>query len=174
MRTKLSLLMKKYSVVPNSNDLSSARKRTSLEGRTFRERLVIATNFQVISLDPVSIDFAPTIGYMFNKRFIAGLGATYRQKFGTDSIPALSPDVWGYKAFTSYDVLRNFFAYGEYERNSPGRESAEYGSNRIWKAAFLAGVGRKFAVHRKVDMTLIVGYNFLHEGMTRFILVHGS
>lgn len=163
VQRKMNLLMKKYSVVPNSNDLSTAIKRTSLKGKTFRERLVIAANFQTISLDPVSIDFSPTIGYKFNSRFLLGLGGTYRQTFSTDSLPTLAPEVWGYKAFTSYDVIGTFFAYGEYDRNTSGVSITENNSNRIWNQALLAGVGRKFAVHRKIDMTLVFAYNFLHE-----------
>lgn len=162
VQEKVNLLMKKYSSVINSNDLSTAVKRTSLEGRTFKERLVIAANFQLLTIDPVAIDFSPQIGYRFNSQFTLGFGGTYRQTFN-DSIPALSPDVFGYKGFLSYEVAKSFFAYGEYAQNSPGVQMQEGISKRLWTPAAFLGVGRKFAVHKKVDMTVVAMYNFLHK-----------
>lgn len=162
VQKKIALLMKKYSVVPNSNDLSTAVKRSSLEGKPLRQRLHIATNFQVINIDPFSIDFSPAIGYKFNRAFIAGIGGTYRETFSKKK-SQLSPDVLGYKAFVSYDVLKSIFAYGEFANNSPGFEKTETGNHRIWKQALLLGAGRKFSVHRKVEMTCLVAYNFLHK-----------
>ena len=109
--------MKKYSMVPNSNDLSTAIKRTSLKGRTFKERLVLATNFQILNYRPVMIDFSPSVGYKFNSRFAVGVGGMYRQTFKA-SLSRLSPQVIGYKVFSNYDVVNNFFAYVEFARNS--------------------------------------------------------
>lgn len=162
VQKKMSLLMKKYSTIVNSNDLSTAVKRTSLSGRTFSERLVIATNFQLLSIDPFSVDLAPQIGYRFNSLFSLGLGGTYRKTFN-DSIPSLSPEVFGYKAFVSYDILNSFFAYGEYAQNSPGVTVKEGISQRIWKPAALLGVGRRFSLHKNVDMTVVALYNFIHS-----------
>jgi hypothetical protein len=162
VQKKMALLMKKYSIVPNSNDLSTAVKRTSLEGRRFRERLYFAGNFQVLNLDPFSIDLSPMIGYRFNTRFLAGIGANYRQSF-KDTIPSFSPTVFGYKAFTSYDVVKNFFAYAEFDRNSPGVKRTEAGSQLLWKNAAFAGVGRKFMIRPKLEMTVLMLYNFFHD-----------
>lgn len=162
VQRKMSLLMKKYSVVPNSNDLSTAVKRTSLKGRTFFERLQVAANFQVISLDPISLDFSPQVGYKINSRFVMGAGGLYRKTF-RDSIPTIAPDVLGYKGYTSYEVMGNFFVTGEYARNSPGINPSEIKSKRIWENTMLAGVGRKFLIHPKIEMTLMAGYNFLYS-----------
>jgi hypothetical protein len=162
VQKKVSLLMKKYSSVANSNDLSSAVKRTSLNGKTFGERLVLAANFQLLTLDPVSIDFSPQVGYKFNSRLALGVGGTYRQTFTNTSV-SFAPDVFGYKGFVSYEVISSFFAYGEYGRNSPGLEVAEGTSQRIWKDALFVGAGRRFSIHKKVDMTVTALYNFMHE-----------
>ena len=162
VQAKMNLLMKKYSYVTNSNDLSTAVKRTSLKGRSFRERLVVAANFQMLNIDPVTIDLSPQIGYRFNSLLSIGIGGTYRQTF-KDTIPSLSPEVFGYKCFVSYDVVKSFFAYGEYAQNSPGVKVEEGISKRIWNPAALLGVGRKFAVHKKIDMTVVALYNFLHK-----------
>jgi len=160
VQAKMKLLMKTYSVIPNSNDLSTAIKRTSLKGKSFKERLYFAGNFQVLTLQPLSIDFSPMTGYKFNSKFVVGIGAMYRKTF-SDSIHGLAPQVWGYKGFASYDVLQRFFAYTEYDRNTPGMRKVENNSIRIWKTAWLVGVGRKLTIHPKLQMTLLAAYNIL-------------
>jgi hypothetical protein len=162
VQQKMNLLMKKYSVVPNSTDLSTAIKRNSLQGRTFKERLVLGGNFQIITLKPFTIDASPLIGYRFNRNFNAGIGGNYRQTFG-DTIQAISPSVLGYKAFTSYDLLKDFFAYAEFARNSAGIHAGETFSARSWKNAAFLGVGRKFRLHQKLEMTTSFLYNFLYD-----------
>lgn len=158
-KSKMDLLMKKYSIVPNSNDLSTAVKRTSLEGRSFKERLFVASNFQVLSLKPVAFDFSPLIGYRFSGRLIAGIGGNYRKTFG-DSLGKTSSDMIGYKIFASYDVIKNFFAYSEFANNSTGMQQTESATKRLWNTSLLLGAGRKFTIHTKVEMTMVVLYNF--------------
>lgn len=162
LQTKLNLLMKKYSSVANSNDLSSAVKRTSLQGHTFRERLVIAANFQLLSIDPFSIDFSPQLGYRFDSRFSLGIGGTYRQTFTNTNI-SIAPDVLGYKGFLSYDIVKSFFAYGEYAQNSPGIDATTENQVRIWQPAAMLGIGKRFSLYKKVDMTVTALYNFMHD-----------
>jgi hypothetical protein len=163
VQKKMALLMKKYSMVPNSNDLSTAIKRSSLKGKPLRERLVIGGNFQVLSWDPFTIDFSPSVGYKFNRKFVIGIGGNYRQTFSTDTIPKLAPEILGYKAFANYDVFRNFFVYGEFDRNSPGVRKSESTSARIWHNAAFVGVGRKVTIHSKIEMTVIAMYNLIHK-----------
>jgi hypothetical protein len=161
-QAKMNALMKVYSSVPNSNDLSTAVKRTSLEGRKFKERLVIGGNFQLIAIRPLTIDLLPLVGYKFNSRFAMGVGGAYR--FCTqDSVGGLASKSFGFKAFGSYDVLSRIFLYTEYNRNTIGRESAENGSNLIWQNSWLLGAGKKVSVHRKLDMTVVLVYNFFHK-----------
>jgi hypothetical protein len=162
LQKQMSRLMRKYSIVPNSNDLSTAVKRTSLADRSLKERLYIAGNFQTPSFNPLSVDFSPVIGYRFNSKFISGIGGTYRQSFG-DSIPQITSAVVGYKIFSSYDLVNQFFAYAEIARNSPMAQNAEQTQERIWHTAALLGIGRKFLIHPKVETTIVVSYNFLYE-----------
>jgi len=132
---------------------------------------VVATNFQILNLEPVSLDFAPQLGYRFTSRFTIGFGGTYRQTF--NDVPTLAPDVIGGKLFSSYDVIKSlfssydviksFFGYAEYAQNSPGMSTQEGKSKRIWKDALLLGAGRRFAIHRKLDMTMTALYNVFHK-----------
>src|SRR5260370_36473550 len=130
-------------------DLSTAIKRTSLRGRTFKERIVLAANFQELSYKPIMVDFSPSAGYKFNSRFVVGMGGLYRQTF-KDSAFRLSPQVIGYKVFSSYDVIKSLFAYAEFARNSPGLKVQDNRTERIWKNAMIAGIGKKFVIDPKI------------------------
>jgi hypothetical protein len=163
IQKKMNFLMRKYSVVPNSNDLSTAIKRSSLKGKTFKERLVFSGNFQVLSWNPFAIDVSPSVGYKFNRYFIIGVGGNYRQTFSTDTIPKLAPEILGYKAFASYDLFGNFFAYSEFDRNSPGIRTEENKLSRLWTNAAFMGIGRKVRIHTKVEMTIVMMYNLIHK-----------
>jgi len=175
IQKKMSLMQNKYSSVLNSNDLSTAVKRSSLKGRPFRERLFIGGNFNMNNLKPLSVDASPQIGYKFNKRFVVGVGGIYRQTFG-DTInvtPAIPANSYGYKGFTSYDVIKSFFAYAEYERRTKEVHASASSTNgsitdtpsnkTAWVDGLLIGVGRRMSIHSKVHMNMIVLYNFLYN-----------
>jgi hypothetical protein len=162
VQAKMNALMKIYSSVPNSNDLSTAVKRTSLQGRKFKERLVLGGNFQLVTIKPLALDLLPLAGYKFNTRFVVGLGGAYRFS-PQDSIGGLVSKSMGFKGFSSFDVVGNFFVYTEFARNSIGKVVDENGSQWLWQNAWLVGAGKKISVHPKLDMTMVVLYNFFHK-----------
>ena len=64
----------------------------------------------------------------------------------------------------SYDVVKSFFAYGEYEyMNTQAMDSTSDVSNRQWVSTLQLGIGRKFSIHPKVQGQVMVLYNFLHD-----------
>lgn len=105
---KVGMLMSKYSFIRSGNDLTGAVRKTSLTGRSFKERLFVATNFQIHNLKPVSVDFSPQIGYRLNSLFTVGTGFTYRKTFA-DSMAVASADAIGGKAFIIHDLVKSFF-----------------------------------------------------------------
>jgi hypothetical protein len=160
----VSKLLSKYREFSNSNDLSTAVKRTSMKGKAFKERWLIGGNFNVVSTDPVSLDFSPMLGYKFTTRFSVGLGMNYRHTF-SDSIRNswyISPRNTSYKAFASYDVIKAFFAFAEWEKSGI-RLSSNDKTRKTWKDNYFIGVGKKFLVHPKVYLTLTALYNLNSE-----------
>jgi hypothetical protein len=159
---KVSGLFSKYSSFSNSNDLSDAKKRTSLEGKTFFERIVIGGTFNVVSTSPISIDFAPQVGYRFTSLFTVGVGMNYRATFG-DSINYtwhVSSRNIAVKPFVSYEFINSWFFYGEAQFSSLGKD--EEGKS-VWNANCFIGIGKKFLVHPKLHMTLTGLYNLNSE-----------
>ncbi len=164
VQKKISHLQRKYISLPNSNDLSTAVKRTSLKDHSFRERLVIGGNFNINNIKPLSLDLSPQLGYRFNKRFIVGIGGTYRQTF-TDSLkvsPAIPANSYGFRAFSSYDVFKSFFAYGEYEQMSKEITAGDRKQTE-WVDGLLLGIGREISVHPKLNMNVMMLYNLINE-----------
>lgn len=163
-RNKVSKLMGKYREFSNSNDLSDAVKRTSLEGKSFKERMVIGGNFNIVSTDPFSLDLAPLLGYRFNTLFYMGLSANYRHTFG-DSLKFksyVSPANTSLRVFANYDVFRNFFAYAEIERGQLRSKKNDVSSKK-WRNNYFIGIGKKVLIHPKVFMTVTALYNLNGE-----------
>lgn len=78
----MSKLKKKYSYVPDSRDLSTAVKATSLKNEPLKKRLVFGLGFQIQRTNPISLDLSPNLLYRFNKLFSAGISGTYRASLG--------------------------------------------------------------------------------------------
>jgi hypothetical protein len=160
----ISKLMSKYREFSSATDLSDAVKHTSLKGTSLRERLVIGGHFNIVSTKPVSIDFSPQLGYKFNTRFFMGVGMSYRYTFG-DSIKNsyyVSPTNTSYKAFISYDVVKAFYAFGEWEKSGISKGSNDKTSKQ-WKDNYFIGVGKRFLVLPKLYFTMTVLYNLNNE-----------
>jgi hypothetical protein len=159
-QARLSKLLSKYREFSNPDDLSSAVKRTSMDGKTFWEHLLVGGNFNIVSTTPVSVDFSPQLGYKFNTNFAVGLGMNYRFSF-SDSIRNswyVSPSNTSFKVFANYDVIKGFFAIGEWEKSGIKEKSNDKFINS-WKDNYFLGVGRKFLVHPKVFLTVTALYN---------------
>jgi len=170
---KMGELKKKYSYVPNSNDLSTAKKRSSLKGESFWKRLVIGGNFNISKTNPVTIDLSPVIGYKLNKLFEVGITGAYRARFGAGKNGISSyedEDVYGGSVFANHMAFKNFFGYleGEYISAVGGTQES---NNREWNKTLLLGIGRKFSVAKFLEMQAIVSYNVLHDNSSG---VYGS
>lgn len=160
---KMTGLLGKYKSFTDSNDLSTAVKRTSLEGKSFKERMVLGGNFNVVSTDPVSIDMAPLAGYKFNTKFYMGIGMNYRHTF-SDSLKFIlpvSPTNASLRLFANYDLIKNFFVYSEYER--AGLKKGKEAAGKQWKNNYFIGAGKKMLIHPKVFMTLTALYNLNND-----------
>jgi hypothetical protein len=166
VQKQMGLMKGKYSSLLNSNDLSTGVKARSLEGRPLRERWIIGGNFNIPSTAPLMIDLSPQFGYRIDKAFQIGVGGIYRATF-TDSVKfknAPPASVYGYSLFAKHELFYNFFAYAEWERaNREFKSSTRDGVSRIWVDNLLVGVGRKFALHKKLNASLLFLWNPLHE-----------
>jgi len=164
---QMSLLKKKYASVPNSSDLSTATKLSSLKGKPFKERFFLGGTLQLLVGDPTSIDFSPLAGYKLNKRWSAGVGGTYRISFGSDKSKYtnhIDQGVYGYRVFSEYLFFKGFFVHGEFESmNKKLENQLSDQPKRIWVNGLMAGLGKEYRFAKKVKGNVMVLYNFLHS-----------
>lgn len=160
----VSKLAGKYREYSNSDNLEDAIKRTSLSGSTFWEHLVIGGNFNMVSLKPAVIDLSPQIGYKIDSRFVLGVGVTGRVNFTGDSIAHawyVAPEHVSYKLFSNFDLFKSFYGSAEWEYSSVQRSSKSGISESAHTSVnnYFVGIGRKFLIHPKLVMTILMRYN---------------
>ncbi len=164
VQSEMNEMKQVYSNVPDSEDLSSAVKQTSLEEEPFGKRLVFGGNFNIGKTDPFSLDLAPLIGYRFNKLFTAGISGSYRIQFERDILQLSQGDetVYGYSVFLSHQVYRNFIGYLEGENKALSVQN-ESGRTTTWEKGLLTGIGRQFNFGHGKSIQILVLYNFLYQ-----------
>jgi hypothetical protein len=157
---KVSKLLNKYRDIANSDDLGKAIKKTSLQGKTFWERLVIGGNFSIVSTDPVCLDLSPQLGFKFTTRFVIGIGMNYRHTF-SDTIKSkwyVLPKNTSFSMFSSYEVVKGFVGYAEGEHSDIAGHINDR-SLRRWKSNYFIGIGKKISLTSKVYMNTLLLYN---------------
>ncbi|QSE99209.1 hypothetical protein [Fulvivirga lutea] len=154
--SKIGRLKSKYSKIVNSNDLSSAVKRNSLEGEPIGDRLILGGNFTIVESNPLVLDLTGSIGYKLSKKWVIGLQASHRIA-EADSI-----SVSGGRLFANYDIAKNFFFASEIEMLRKKYKSEEL-SREDWIPGLFAGIGRKFKVFKNLNGQVALLYNFTHD-----------
>lgn len=149
--------------------------------RPFKERLILGLGSNALSFtfggSEVSISVAPRLGYMLNRRWMAGVGAAY-QYFKVDNrFGSFQDQYYGGELFTNYRVYNNILVLGEYElMNVKDRQQFSVDS-RTWQPGLFLGLGYRqgggkliFDVKAKYNlnhvdgvspyaMPLVIGFN---------------
>lgn len=163
----LSTYKKKYLTLPSTQHLEGGTKRTSLEGKSFWERIKVGGNLRINQRDKVvNIDFAPSIAYLANKKWAIGTEFVYRGEFGNGQqwYTAFDSETYGGRIFTDYTVYKSFFAHAEFEnlytiRKPRGTETA---IKELVPGA-MAGLGKTFGLGKNVNGKILIQYNFIHD-----------
>ena len=162
---QLSDRKRKYSMVQGEEK----QKRTSLSGKPLTERLVYGGTLQVLKGPPLAVDLSPQLGYQFDKRFTAGVGATYRLSFadqwvGLRRSVVTDNAVYGGRAYLQFDVIKGFLLHGEYERLSQAvPQDNQDVPTRGWQTSALAGIGKTYRIAGKWEGQVLLLYNFRHQ-----------
>jgi hypothetical protein len=169
-QSMMTALKKKYSYVPDSRDLSTAVKATSLKNEPLKKRIKFGLGFQLHQTNPISIDLAPNLMYRFNTLFSAGISGTYRASLGIENNRSMSPqtttDVYGFSAIAQHKVWKGFFAHAEFEYlSSPMKDPSTNTDleSRQWNEGALLGIGKQMALSKGLNGQIIFTYDFLHN-----------
>lgn len=139
---------------------SAQGEDNSLKGVPFGERIVTGGGFGLgFNSYQDYVMLSPSVGYMVTKKFIAGIGITYRYTKSKIYQPAVTFNDYGINPFLRYFVYRNIFVQTEYEYLN-----YEFlaGSERFRKGfkSFFAGGGFSQPIGGKVSFYLMALYNF--------------
>jgi len=156
--TAMTMLKKGYISVPNSNDLSSAKKRNSLEGAPFRRRIYLGGNVALQSIKPAILDVDIQVGYKFNRDFFTGVGFIIREQF-SDQPSALVGDAYGHSVFVNHELPFGIFAYTEFQNM---QNQSLFQENRVeteWQQSFMMGIGKELPLTKSVNLTAMILYD---------------
>jgi hypothetical protein len=155
----VSRLLSRYRRFNDSTDPSTAVRRTSLKGRSFREHLLLSCGLSLKSIELFQFDLHPQFGYKFNARFAVGGGLGYRLTFG-DTLtegPGFSAKACSWKLFSTFSLKKAFFAHAEIDavQRPYGQES----NRSRWTFNYYIGLGRRFLVHPKIYFNITALYH---------------
>lgn len=162
----LSTYKKKYLTLPSSKNLEGGIKRTSLENKTFWERIKVGGNLRISQREYLDIDFAPSIAYLANTRWSIGTEVVFRGEFGNGKRwqNSFNSDTYGGRIFTDYSVYKSFFAHVEFENIYTARASSSTENREIQSVpGAMAGMGKTFGLGKNINGKVLIQYNFIHD-----------
>jgi len=168
-QAQLNSLKKKYSYVPDSNDLMDSKRINSLGDAPFAERIIFGTNFKFNAGNPLTLDLAPLLMYKFNKVFYAGISGSYRVTINYDEKSQNNnpQDIIGISCLARHFLLKGFYAYSEMEYKSStfsyDGHNWEKSYSRRWIRGCFIGAGKEMMLKGKLKGTIILAYDLLHS-----------
>ncbi len=147
-------------------------KGPPMDQKPFKDRLVFGLGSNALSValggSQVSISVAPRVGYMLDRRWMAGVGMAY-QYFKVDNrFGSFQDQYYGPEFFTNYRVYNNILVLGEYEvMNVKNRQQFSVES-RTWQPGLFLGLGYRQG-GSKVIFDTKIKYNLNHvEGVSPY------
>jgi hypothetical protein len=138
----------------------------SLEGKGLGKRLVVGGNLQISrQKEYTGIDFSPVLGYKWNKRYMWGIGGTYRAKVNEDERSVIKDEqVYGGRFYMEYSLLSRFFLHGEYELMSHAIVDPQTDLvSRVNAPGAMVGAGINYNFMKNIKGSVMILYNFLHD-----------
>ncbi len=161
---KVTKAKKKF---PDLESLKDAPKRppNPLEGQPFNKRLRLGGNLQVNRQAPTSIDFSAKLGYLLNPKAQIGIGMAYRFSTGTNfSSFALNDELFSAKLFFDHFIYKSFYLQSVLEWNRTElKDKTDISLGTHWVQSGFVGLGKEFAISKKLKGSMSVLYNFLHD-----------
>jgi hypothetical protein len=129
----------------------------------FKDRLRYGGFFSAQFGDVTFVDISPRVHYLINKRFSAGVGATYN--YFNNRIFRVSNSVYGGQIFATSQILENVMLQGEFEMlNMNPWPNVERGlTNREWVPGLLLGGGLRQPMGSRGSVFVAVFYNVLWD-----------
>lgn len=157
---------KKFESVNDSRVIEEAQKRSSLRGKSLKERLIFGSNFNLNRGEPFTIKIEPTVQYRFNKLFDVGLG--YSNFINVSSrkhsivLPTASLNLFAnhilYKGFFGNIEVCRSFAYKVNQHDIQERSPETH--------ELKVGIGKRFRISKKIELLSLVQYRIYSDYLT--------
>ncbi|WKN43953.1 hypothetical protein [Tunicatimonas pelagia] len=160
---QLSKLKRKYSHV--NTQTGKLVKRTSLKGKSLKERLTGGFTLQIHQGPPTAFDISPFVGYKLSKRWSSGIGGTYRLAFDGNNRLIWDYPVYGFRGYTQCQLFKKFLLHAEYERLRalvPNPATSPDNTQRQWVDGVLVGGGKRYNVTKKIKGNVLFLRNFTY------------
>ncbi|WP_456459473.1 outer membrane protein [Reichenbachiella sp.] len=147
---------------PSFKDMLAEFFNQDMEGvqqKSMIQRFSLTGQIQLSNYDPLFIDYSPGIAYAITGKIRIGTGMTGRIKIGDGEDD--QDNLFGYRGFAEYDILKNIYLHGEYERT--GLKVTDPLSDletRIWTDRWMLGLGTDIQMPGILKGTLLILYNF--------------
>lgn len=154
-----------YSEVSELNNLSTAKKKKSLENVPTKQRFVFGGMFQFHFDKITQIDLNPELNYRLSRNFEFGFGGTYKLKLESkEMIHSLNvPDVFGGRLLIEHRLYNNYFFHFEYEALNCTIPELNGRMGNDWFYSLLAGLERRINLKGKVQGQAQLLYNFNYK-----------
>lgn len=139
--------------------------------KTLNEKLIPGFDFSFNNSSPLTLDGIVNLGYQVRPRIVLGLGLNHRLALGQswEQID-IKRFGWGYRAFIDYDIWKNLFVEGAFERFNGGiiEDNLQTESNsNTWRESFLIGFGVNQVIGQKGVFSTTLMYR-LNNNNTQF------
>ncbi|UXX79789.1 hypothetical protein N7E81_01535 [Reichenbachiella carrageenanivorans] len=123
------------------------------------QRFSLTGQIQLSNYDPLFIDYSPSIAYAVTGKIRIGTGVTGRIKIGEGKDE--EKKLFGYRGFMEYDIFKNIYLHGEYERTGMMViDPISDVESRNWTDRWMLGLGTDIKMPGILKGTLLILYNF--------------
>ncbi|WP_146153654.1 hypothetical protein [Adhaeribacter arboris] len=170
-RNELTKYKGRLEKVESLKDLPKGMFRLNpLRNKPWYERVVLGSQWQFSKQERYRIDLGPSVAWLFTDKLSAGAGFQYRLSVSTKQKPWVSSSdkVFGYFAFSDFQVTKGFFARFHYDilNTSVPRlnswQQAEIVEQR-WVNGLSLGIGKSYTFYKKINGYALMQYNLLHQ-----------
>ena len=113
------------------------------------------------SSNQTNISIFPQVGYKITDRYSAGVGITYQ--YVKVKQPSFTFSNYGWSVFNRFNVTRQFFAYGEFERLNFEYPVSLERTERSSFNSLLLGAGYSEQLGGKASFNVMALYNVLYD-----------
>lgn len=137
-----------------NQDMASVKEKSTIQ------RFSLSGHVQFSNYDPLFIDYSPSIAYAFTGKARIGTGMTGRLKIGSGETDK-ETNLFAYRGFLEYDILKNIYLHGEYERTGlMVTDPLTDTESRLWTGRWLLGLGTDIKLPGILNGTILILYNF--------------